>query len=143
MIRFLTDRVEMPALIATRGKELAIWLRKVAASYAYGVGDLTYILCDDEKILEVNSQFLGHDYYTDVITFDYTTPSRVSGDIYISLETVASNAIVAEVTAEEELLRILVHGLLHLTGQGDKTPETKVEMTRKENLALSILNINH
>lgn len=140
MIQFLTDRVELPALIATRGKELETWLRKVAAGYGYGVGNLTYILCDDEKILEVNRQFLGHDYYTDVITFDYTTPSRVSGDIYISLDTVASNAAQVGVTTDEELTRILVHGLLHLTGQADKTPETKAEMTRKENLALSTFN---
>ena len=143
MIRFLTDRVELPELIATRGKELETWLRKVAAGYGYGVGDLTYILCDDEKILEVNRQFLGHDYYTDVITFDYTTPSRLNGDIYISLDTVSSNAVEVGVTKDEELTRILVHGLLHLTGQADKTPETKAEMTRKENLALSILNTIH
>ena len=140
MIQFLTDRVELPALIATRGKELETWLRIVAAGYGYGVGNLTYILCDDEKILEVNRQFLGHDYYTDVITFDYTTPSRVSGDIYISLDTVASNAVQVGVTTNEELTRILVHGLLHLTGQADKTPETKAEMTRKENQALSTFN---
>ena len=140
MIQFLTDRVELPELIATRGKELETWLRKVAAGYGYGVGDLTYILCDDEKILEVNRQFLGHDYYTDVITFDYTTPSRLNGDIYISLDTVSSNAVEVGVTKDEELTRILVHGLLHLIGQADKTPETKAEMTRKENLALSTFN---
>lgn len=140
MIQFLTDRVELPELIVTRGKELETWLRKVAAGYGYGVGDLTYILCDDEKILEVNRQFLGHDYYTDVITFDYTTPSRLNGDIYISLDTVSSNAVEVGVTKDEELTRILVHGLLHLTGQADKTPETKAEMTRKENLALSTFN---
>lgn len=140
MIQFLTDRVELPELIATRGKEIETWLRKVAAGYGYGVGDLTYILCDDEKILEVNRQFLGHDYYTDVITFDYTTPSRLNGDIYISLDTVSSNAAEVGVTGDEELTRILVHGLLHLTGQADKTPETKAEMTRKENQALSTIN---
>lgn len=139
MIQFLTDRVELPELMATRGKELETWLRKVAAGYGYRVGDLTYILCDDEKILEVNRQFLGHDYYTDVITFDYTTPSRLNGDIYISLDTVSSNAVEVGVTKDEELTRILVHGLLHLTGQADKTPETKAEMTRKENQALSLL----
>ncbi len=140
MIQFLTDRVELPELIAARGKEIETWLRKVAAGYGYGVGDLTYILCDDEKILEVNRQFLGHDYYTDVITFDYTTPSRLNGDIYISLDTVSSNAAEVGVTGDEELTRILVHGLLHLTGQADKTPETKAEMTRKENQALSTIN---
>lgn len=139
MIRFLTDNTDMPAVVTERERELADWLRRVAAGYGFRVGDLTYILCDDEKILEVNRQFLGHDYYTDVITFDYTTPSRVSGDIYISLDTVHSNAVEVGVSDDEELTRILVHGLLHLTGQADKTPETKAEMTRKENLALSTL----
>ncbi len=143
MIQFVTDRVAMPAMVQERHVVLEAWLRKVAAGYGYRVGDLTYILCDDEKILEVNRQFLGHDYYTDVITFDYTTPSRVSGDIYISLDTVNSNAAEVGVTFDQELTRILVHGLLHLTGQGDKTPETKAEMTRKENMALSTLNLQN
>lgn len=133
----------MPTMVQERHAVLEAWLRKVAAGYGYGMGDLTYILCDDEKILEVNRQFLGHDYYTDVITFDYTTPSRVSGDIYISLDTVNSNANEVGVSPDEELTRILVHGLLHLTGQGDKTPETKAEMTRKENMALSTLNLQN
>lgn len=133
----------MPSMVQERHAVLEAWLRKVAAGYGYRVGDLTYIFCDDEKILEVNRQFLGHDYYTDVITFDYTSPSRVSGDIYISLDTVNSNANEVGVTSNEELTRILVHGLLHLTGQGDKTPETKAEMTRKENMALSTLNLQN
>ena len=140
MIRFVTDRVDLPVVVQEHAKELDTWLRRVAATYGFHVGDLTYILCDDEKILEVNRQFLGHDYYTDVITFDYTTPSRVCGDIYISLDTVGSNAAEVGVTPDEELVRILAHGLLHLTGQGDKTPETKVVMTQKENTALSTLN---
>ena len=118
------------------------WLRAVAASYGFDTGDLTYIFCDDEEILRVNRQFLGHDYYTDVITFDYSSATRVSGDIYISLDTVRSNAEQLGISFENELLRILVHGLLHLTGQGDKTPETKAEMTAKENQALSLLTLS-
>lgn len=143
MIQFITDNVALPLLVQKCGKDLEMWLRKVAASYGFRVGDLTYIFCDDNKILEVNRRFLGHDYYTDVITFDYTTPSRVSGDIYISLDTVASNAKQVNTCFDEELTRILVHGLLHLTGQADKTDETKAEMTRKENLALSTLITRH
>jgi rRNA maturation RNase YbeY len=84
----------------------------------------------------VNREFLQHDYYTDIITFDYTTRSRVNGDIYISLDTVQSNAEQEGTTFVHELHRIIIHGLLHLTGQGDKTPETKVEMTAKEDSAL-------
>ena len=110
----------------------------MAAGYGFATGDITYILCGDEKILEVNRQFLGHDYYTDVITFDYSSSSRISGDIYISLETVASNAEQAGVDFEDELLRILIHGVLHLTGQADKTPETKAQMTAKEEQALAL-----
>ncbi len=143
MIRFTSEHINLPDWLTVHEQDLAQWLRKVAAEYGYKVGNLTYILCDDDRILEVNRQFLGHDYYTDVITFDYTTPSCLNGDIFISLDTVNSNAQEVKTTMEQELCRILVHGLLHLTGQGDKTPETKVEMTRKEDLALSKLNINN
>lgn len=115
------------------------WIRAVAADYGFTVGDITYIFCSDDRILEVNRQFLQHDYYTDVITFDYSTPDRLSGDIFISLDTVRSNAEQVGTTFSQELHRILIHGILHLTGQGDKTPETKAQMTAKENLALSQL----
>jgi len=115
------------------------WIRAVAADYGFTVGDITYIFCSDDRILEVNRQFLQHDYYTDIITFDYSTPDRLSGDIFISLDTVRSNAEQVGVTFSQELHRILIHGILHLTGQGDKTPETKAQMTAKENLALSKL----
>lgn len=115
------------------------WIRKVAAGYGFAVGNLNYIFCNDEKILAVNREFLQHDYYTDVITFDYTTPSTISGDIFISLDTVKSNAEMVNATFEKELLRIIIHGALHLTGQADKTPETKIVMTEKEELALKLL----
>ena len=85
----------------------------------------------------MNRQFLGHDYYTDIITFDYSTSGTLNGDIFISLETVQSNAEMVGATFEQELRRILIHGVLHLTGQGDKTPETKAEMTAKEEKALA------
>ena len=113
------------------------WIRAVAAQYGFAVGDLNYIFCDDEKILSVNREFLQHDYYTDIITFDYTTRTRVNGDIFISLDTVASNAEQVGATFNHELHRIIIHGLLHLTGQADKTPETKAQMTAKEEDALS------
>lgn len=126
----------MPALDE---RKVVKWIRAVAAEYGYAVGNINYIFCSDERELEVNRTFLGHDYYTDVITFDYSTAQTLNGDIFISLETVQSNAQMVGEPYEKELLRILIHGVLHLTGQGDKTPETKAEMTAKEEKALAQL----
>lgn len=138
MIRFINEtNIELPT---TNNQRLNRWIRAVAAGYGFATGDITYILCDDEKILAVNRQFLGHDYYTDVITFDYSTKSKISGDVYISLDTVQSNAEMVGATFEQELYRILIHGVLHLTGQEDKTPEKRAEMTDKEEKALALLN---
>lgn len=128
----------MPVLDA---RKVGKWIRAVAAEYGYAVGNINYIFCSDERELEVNRAFLGHDYYTDVITFDYSTSQTLNGDIFISLETVQSNAETVGATFEQELMRILIHGVLHLTGQGDKTPETKAEMTAKEEKALKKLSI--
>lgn len=136
MISYQTDGVEMPAI---KRRETTEWIKAVAATYGKRVGEIAYIFCSDEKILEVNRQYLQHDYYTDIITFDYTTAGCLNGDIFISLDTVASNAEMVGTTFPRELLRILIHGVLHLTGQGDKTPETKAEMTRKEEAALAKL----
>ena len=134
MITFSSDNIPMPSLDYPQVER---WIRAVAAQYGYAVGDLNYIFCDDEKILAVNLEFLQHDYYTDIITFDYTTRTRVNGDIYISLDTVASNAEQVCAPFLQELHRIIIHGLLHLTGQADKTPETTAQMTAKEEDALS------
>lgn len=138
MIRFVADDTEMPALDE---RKIGKWIRAVAAEYGFAVGNIQYIFCSDERELAVNREFLGHDYYTDVITFDYTTASTLNGDIFISLDTVRSNAEMVGATFEHELHRILIHGVLHLTGQGDKTPETKAEMTEKEEKALLKLKI--
>ena len=124
----------MPALDE---RKVSRWIRSVAADYGFSVGNINYIFCSDERELEVNREFLGHDYYTDVITFDYSTPSTLNGDIFISLDTVRSNAELVGTSFDNELLRILIHGVLHLTGQGDKTPETKAQMTAKEEKALA------
>ena len=124
----------MPALDERR---VSRWIRAVAAGYGFGVGNIHYIFCSDERELAVNREFLGHDYYTDVITFDYSTPSTLNGDIFISLDTVRSNADMVHTSFDDELRRILIHGVLHLTGQGDKTPETKAQMTEKEEKALA------
>ena len=134
MIRFTSEDIGMPVLDE---RKVGKWIRAVAAEYGYAVGNINYIFCSDERELEVNRAFLGHDYYTDVITFDYSTAQTLNGDIFISLETVQSNAEMVGEPYEKELLRILIHGVLHLTGQGDKTPETKAEMTAKEEKALA------
>ncbi len=136
MIRFSADSIEMPVLDE---RQTGRWIKAVAADYGFSVGNINYIFCSDERELEVNRQFLGHDYYTDIITFDYTAGLTLNGDIFISLDTVRSNAEQLGIGFEDELRRILIHGVLHLTGQGDKTPESKEQMTRKENLALEKL----
>lgn len=137
MISFECVNVPMPGI----DKDMVSrWIRSVASDYGFAVGNVTYIFCDDEKILDVNRAFLQHDYYTDVITFDYSTSSCLSGDIFISLDTVRSNAAALGTAFERELYRILIHGILHLTGQGDKTPESKEQMTAKEEAALAKLS---
>ena len=135
MIAFTTDHIEMPALDE---RKVSRWIKAVAADYGFSVGNINYIFCSDERELEVNRQFLGHDYYTDVITFDYTAGKTLNGDIFISLDTVRTNAEMVGATFENELRRIIIHGVLHLTGQGDKTPETKTQMTAKEEHALAM-----
>ncbi len=134
MIKYITEDIEMPALDE---RKVNRWIRSVAADYGFAIGNINYIFCSDERELAVNREFLGHDYYTDVITFDYSTPSTLNGDIFISLDTVRSNAEMVGTTFDQELLRILIHGILHLTGQGDKTPDSKAQMTAKEELALA------
>lgn len=136
MIHFNVDDVEMPSLDWRRVER---WIRSVAADYGFTVGELNYIFCSDERELAVNREFLQHDYYTDVITFDYSSVGRISGDIFISTDFVRAVAEELGVPFEHELCRIIIHGALHLTGQADKTPETKAEMTRKEELALGKL----
>jgi rRNA maturation RNase YbeY len=136
MVNYISQDIEMPVL---EERKVTRWIRAVAAEYGFSVGNINYIFCSDERELEVNREFLGHDYYTDVITFDYSTASTLNGDIFISLDTVRSNAVMVGEPYEKELLRIIIHGVLHLTGQGDKTPETKVQMTAKEESALAKL----
>ncbi len=126
----------MPAL---KKQKINLWIKQTAHNYEKKVGEIAYIFCNNERILEINRQYLQHDYYTDIITFDDSTDSTISGDIFISLETVKSNAEDFSVDFEEELHRVIIHGILHLCGQDDITPELKAEMTRKENKALEEL----
>ncbi len=114
------------------------WLAAVARSLGYECGALVYRFCSDEEILDSNRQFLGHDYYTDIITFDYSSGHRVSGDMLISLDTVRSNASMEGESYERELLRVIVHGLLHLCGINDKGPGEREIMERHEDAALDL-----
>ncbi|KGN72202.1 rRNA maturation RNase YbeY [Porphyromonas sp. COT-239 OH1446] len=137
MIHFYTDEaVPMPRL---RRRIVRFWLEEVARSYGREVGELSYQFCNDERILEVNREFLQHDYYTDIITFDDSHGSVVSGDLLISLDTVRSNAQMLGVPYAEELHRVLVHGLLHLCGLGDKTKTEAQIMRQAEDKALEVL----
>ena len=116
--------------------EVSAWVRQVAKSYGKVVGDINYIFVDDETMLDINRRFIGHDYYTDHIGFDYSQGDALSGDIYISLDTVRSNAELFSVTFDQELRRIIIHGLLHLCGLRDKTDEERAEMQQAEDKAI-------
>jgi probable rRNA maturation factor len=138
MIHYLAENIELPI---KNNRLISNWIKSVAAEYAKKIANINYIFCTDERILEVNKQFLDHDYFTDIITFDYSENNSIAGDIFISIDTVKSNAAEFGVSFEQELYRIIIHGILHLCGQDDKTPELRLEMTRKENLALAKLPI--
>ena len=137
MISYQTEGVKMPAI---KRRETTAWIKAVAASYGKKVGDIAYIFCDDEKILEVNREYLQHDYYTDIITFDYTEGDTISGDLFISLDTVKSNSEEQGTAYEEELHRVIIHGVLHLCGINDKGPGEREQMEAAENKALALLN---
>ncbi|MDE6101188.1 MAG: rRNA maturation RNase YbeY [Paramuribaculum sp.] len=137
LIQWTSQEVDFPEIDI---KLLEEWLGEVAASHNRIMGPLTYIFCSDNKILEVNRQFLNHDYFTDIITFDNTHGKRISGDLFISLETVASNAELVGASYETELHRVIVHGLLHLCGINDKAPGEREIMEKHEDQALTLLN---
>lgn len=114
------------------------WVREVILSYGYTVGDLSFVFCSDDYLLKMNIEFLNHDYYTDVITFDYCEDKRVSGDIFISIDRVADNANQNHVAYMVELQRVIIHGTLHLLGFDDVSDILKENMTRAENSALEL-----
>lgn len=135
MITYNTDGVKMPSI---KKRENTAWVKAVAASYGKRVGEIAYIFVDDEKILEVNRQYLGHDYYTDIITFDYCEGDVISGDLFISLDTVRTNAEQVGAIYEEELHRVIIHGILHLCGINDKGPGEREIMEAAEDKALAL-----
>lgn len=136
MITFNTINVAMPDLDQAK---VSIWIDKVAASFGKRIDLVNYIFVDDEEILRINRQFIGHDYYTDHIGFDNSQENILSGDTYISLDTVRTNAELFSTPYEEELHRVIIHSILHLCGIKDLTPEERRKMEEAENTALAIL----
>lgn len=135
MITYNSEKVKMPKI---KKRETTAWIKQVAQSYGKKVGDIGYMFVDDEKILEVNREYLQHDYYTDIITFDYCEDDELNGDLVISLDTVRTNAELFGKTYEEELYRVIIHGVLHLIGINDKGPGEREIMEAAENKALAL-----
>jgi rRNA maturation RNase YbeY len=136
----ITFQAENVALPNIRKRATSNWIKVVAEKYGKKAGDISYIFCDDAKILEINQTYLHHDFYTDIITFDYSEGDRISGDIFISIDTVRSNAEKFETNFDEELHRVIIHGILHLCELKDKSETDGKKMRKAEDEALSMLN---
>ena len=138
-ITFQSEGVDHPQI---EEQKIANWIESVAKTYNKEIGEISYLFCDDEKILEVNREYLNHDFYTDIITFDYSEENTISGDIIISLQTVESNSQMYKTDFLEELHRVIIHGILHLSGLNDESEEEEKAMRDAENSALKMLAIN-
>jgi rRNA maturation RNase YbeY len=136
-ITYHTENSKIPPI---KRRIINNWVASVAKSYGKKIGTIAYIFCSEEKILEVNKQYLQHNYYTDIITFDYSEDNIISGDIFVCTETIKSNAEELSAIYSEELHRVLIHGILHLCGIDDKGPNEREIMEINENKALSILS---
>ena len=136
MISYHLEGVEKPKICTRRTSK---WVKDVAEKHGKIVGEIAYIFCSDEYIIDVNRKFLNHDYYTDVITFDYSEGKKISGDIFISLDTVKTNAEAFNQDYYNERERIIIHGILHLCSFKDTEPKDKEEMTYQEDEAIKLL----
>lgn len=136
-IRFFNEDVNFPDI---RKRVVSAWLKEIISLHDKKVGDISVIFCSDSYLLDVNKQYLEHDYFTDIITFDYVEGNMISGDIFISVDRVLENSKLFKVSFSEELHRIMAHGVLHLLGYKDKCDEDKVMMTEKENFSLQLLS---
>lgn len=136
-ITFESEDIEYPNIDS---KTISTWIKAISSKYNKRVGDLSYLFCNDDKIIEVNRQYLQHDFYTDIITFDYSERDKISGDIFISLDTVKSNSKEFKTSFIEELHRVIIHGVLHLCGINDLSTEEEIEMRKAEDEALEKLN---
>ncbi len=135
MITYNTSGVKMPKI---KRRDTTAWIRAVITTYNKRLGEVGYMFVNDEKILEINNEYLQHDYYTDVITFDYNENDVLNGDIVISLDTVRTNAEKFGKTFDDELHRVIIHGILHLCGLHDKAPGEREQMEKAENKALAL-----
>ena len=135
MITYNTSGVKMPKI---KRRDTTAWIRAVITTYNKRLGEVGYMFVNDEKILEINNEYLQHDYYTDVITFDYNENDVLNGDIVISLDTVRTNAEKFGKTFDDELHRVIIHGILHLCGLHDKAPGEREQMEKAENRALAL-----
>ena len=135
-VTFQTEDIDFPKI---EEDKLSEWIDKVAKKYNKEVGEISYLFCDDEKILEVNREYLNHDFYTDIITFDYSEDDIISGDIIISLQMVELNSQMYKTEYLEELHRVIIHGILHLCGVKDSTLEEETLMRKAEDNALEML----
>ena len=130
MIRYFTEDIDF----AFKGKSVHnAWLKAVSEEEGRRLGQISVIFCSDPYLLEINRKYLGHDYYTDIITFDYSEGDTISGDLFISVDTVRSNAEYYSADFKDELDRVIVHGVLHLIGYDDHTDEQTAEMRAREN----------
>jgi len=138
MISFYSENITLPKIPK---RKIAAWIKLVAQKYGKKTGEIACVFCDDKKILEINRQYLKHDYFTDIITFDYSEKDTISGDIFISLDTVKTNSEKFNTLFINELYRVIIHGILHLCGQNDKTPEEKKNMREKEEEAINLIRV--
>jgi rRNA maturation RNase YbeY len=136
-IRFASQDIDFELPQAEKVKK---WIMQVILRREKRVGNISYLFCDDEYLLGVNQRFLNHDTYTDIITFDYVVADIISGDIMIRVDRVGENAEKFGVPFEQELHRVVIHGVLHLLGQGDKSDTEAAEMRRQEEEALALWN---
>ncbi|MGV3597944.1 MAG: rRNA maturation RNase YbeY [Bacteroidota bacterium] len=134
MISFFTEDVDYTLKDKLKIKR---WIQQTVSSESKKTGDINIIFCSDEYLLEVNKQYLNHDYYTDIITFNYNT-DKINGDLFISLDRVADNANQNNVPRETELLRVIIHGVLHLLGYNDKTAKEEREIRAKEDSCIKV-----
>ena len=119
-------------------EQLTSWIESGLKEEGFSVGEINFIFCSDDYLLDINRKHLDHDYYTDIITFDYTDESLVSGDIFISIDRVEDNSMELKLPFQDELHRVMAHGILHLSGYNDKTSEQQAEMTKREDFWLSL-----
>jgi len=138
-VTYFNEDVPFPKL---KRRSTTNWIKETIRLEEKSIGDISFIFCSDDYLLEVNKKYLTHDYYTDIITFDYVEDGLISGDIFISIDRVKENAKLFSTSMENELNRVLVHGVLHLLGYKDKIKKDKTLMTFKENYYLNVLKVS-